>query len=98
LGLYVFGRGKAIKTIIRDTRAGGSCINHCALHFYNPYLPFGGINQSGIGKSHGYAGFQAFSNIRSVYQQVWPYSPLDWLHAPYSKAKQGLIDFTLRWL
>lgn len=98
LGLYVFGRGKEVEGLMRNTRAGGSCINQCALNYYNPNLPFGGVNNSGIGKSHGFTGFQAFSNTRSVYKQIWPYSPLDWLHAPYTKAKQMLIDFTLKWL
>lgn len=98
LGLYVFGHGKEIRTIMQNTRAGGSCINHCALNYYNPNLPFGGVNNSGAGKSHGFTGFQAFSNVRSVYHQVWPYSPIDWLHAPYTKAKQWLIDFVLKWL
>lgn len=98
LGLYVFGKGKEVTTLMKQTRAGGSCINQCALNYYNPNLPFGGVNNSGIGKSHGFTGFQAFSNTRSVYRQIWPYSPLDWLHAPYTKAKQVLIDFTLRWM
>ena len=98
LGLYVFGHGKAIKELMEGTRAGGSCINHCALNYYNPNLPFGGVNHSGIGKSHGYAGFLAFSNARGIYKQTWPFTPLDWLHPPYTKAKQRLIDFTLKWL
>jgi aldehyde dehydrogenase (NAD+) len=97
LGVYVFGRGKVVRELIRGTRAGNACINHCAINYYNPNMPFGGINQSGIGKSHGYDGFLAFSNQRSVLIQRWS-TPLDWLHPPYNKAKQFLIDVLLRWL
>jgi aldehyde dehydrogenase (NAD+) len=98
LGLYVFAKGRMARKLLQQAVAGGSCINHCALNYYNPHLPFGGVNHSGIGKSHGYAGFQEFSNVRSVYRQVWKYSPIDWLHPPYTRAKQLLIEFTLRWL
>src|SRR5690606_25632153 len=98
LGLYVFGYGKAVREIIENTHVGGSCINHCALNYYNSDLPFGGVNESGFGKSHGYDSFLAFSNKRGIYKQRWQYAPLDWLHPPYTNAKQKLIDFTLRWL
>jgi aldehyde dehydrogenase (NAD+) len=98
LGLYVFARGRRVEKLLHTSVAGGSCINHCALNYYNQHLPFGGVNHSGIGKSHGYAGFQEFSNVRSVYRQVWKYSPIDWLHPPYTRSKQWLIDVTLQWL
>jgi len=65
-----------------NTRAGGTCINHSAVHFFNNNLPFGGSNNSGIGKGHGWYGFQAFSNARGVLKQ----------HVP-----NALIDLTIKW-
>jgi aldehyde dehydrogenase (NAD+) len=98
LAFYAFGHRRIAKDLIRQVHAGGSCINHCALHYYNPGLPFGGSNHSGIGEAHGFAGFKAFSNLRSVYRQTWRHSPIDWLHPPYSKGKRRLIDFVVKWL
>jgi len=99
LSMSVFGSDKRVhKRVITESRAGNTCINHCAMHFYNQNLPFGGINNSGIGKGHGYAGFKAFSNARSIFRQVWFYSPHEWIHVPYTPLKKKFIDFILKWL
>ena len=45
----------------RETSAGGTVINDYLLGYANPNVPFGGVNNSGIGKSHGWYGFEAFS-------------------------------------
>jgi len=99
LSMSVFGSNKKMrKRLIRESRAGNTCINHCAMHYYNPNLPFGGINNSGIGKGLGYNGFKAFSNERAIFQQIWPYSPHEWIHVPYTKLKRRFIDIILNWL
>ncbi|MDX1472120.1 MAG: aldehyde dehydrogenase family protein, partial [Flavobacteriaceae bacterium] len=72
------------------------CINHNLLQFLNPHLPFGGSNNSGIGKSHGIYGFKEFANARAVLEQH-TLSPADLLTPPYTSFKQKLIDFTLKW-
>lgn len=98
LALYIFSqREKNIQNILTKTRAGTSGINHVGIQFYNHHLPFGGSNQSGIGKAHGWHGFLAFSNARGVYQQHVP-GALELLAPPYNKFKQWLIDFTIKWL
>lgn len=97
LGLYIYSRDRRkIRHILSRTRAGGSCVNHTAIHFYNPYLPFGGSNNSGIGKGHGRAGFEAFSNARAVLTQYMP-GPMELLMMPYNGFKQKLIDLTIRY-
>ena len=97
LALYIYSNNKKnIDRIMNATRAGGTCINHSATHFYNPNLPFGGSNNSGIGKSNGKFGFIDFSNERAVYKQILP-SPLDRLTPPYNDFKMKLIDFTIKW-
>ena len=97
LALYVYSRSKsAIKKIMDNTRAGGTCINNNDLHFFNCNLPFGGANHSGIGKSHGFFGFQAFSNARAIYTQQLP-SAVDLLTPPYSNFKQKMINFTIKY-
>ncbi|MFT4534683.1 MAG: aldehyde dehydrogenase (NAD+) [Saprospiraceae bacterium] len=97
LALYIYSKSRKNTThIMNNTRAGGSCINHNAVHFFNTNLPFGGSNNSGIGKGGGYFGFQAFSNARGVLKQNFP-NALELLVPPYNDFKQKLIDLTIKW-
>lgn len=97
LALYTFSKSKAaIRSISENTRAGTACINHNVIHLSNNHLPFGGINNSGIGKAHGHHGFLAFSNERATVRQYTP-SAIDLLIPPYSNLKQRMVDATLRW-
>ena len=100
LVLYIFSRDRSVvDAILRRTRAGGTAINHTMVHFYNLELPFGGVGHSGVGKGHGFYGFEAFSNARGVLDQRLPLGPTDLLRPPYgSKLQKKIIDLTLRWL
>lgn len=100
LVLYVFSRSRAtVREILRRTRAGGTVVNHAMIHFYELALPFGGVGQSGFGRSHGFHGFEAFSNPRAVLIQRFPFSAIEMLFPPYgSTLKKKLIEFTVRWL
>jgi aldehyde dehydrogenase (NAD+) len=100
LVLYLFSRSRrTAREVLAKTRAGGTVINHTLIHFYELELPFGGVGQSGVGKSHGFHGFEAFSNPRGVLDQRLPFSAIELLFPPYGgKLKQKLIDFTVRWL
>lgn len=98
LALYVYSKNrKNIDRVIRNTRAGGTCVNHNGVHFFNNNLPFGGSNHSGIGKGHGFFGFEAFSNPRGVLEQVFPFGGLEFMTAPYTAFKQKLIDLAIKW-
>ncbi|MEM7513322.1 MAG: aldehyde dehydrogenase family protein [Bacteroidota bacterium] len=97
LALYIYSKNqKNIDHVLNNTRAGGSCINHNAVHFFNSNLPFGGSNNSGIGKGHGWYGFQAFSNPRGILKQHIP-NALEMLMPPYNDFKQKLIDLTIKY-
>jgi aldehyde dehydrogenase (NAD+) len=100
LVLYAFSRDRrVVKRILARTSAGGTAVNHALVHFYQLNLPFGGVGNSGVGKAHGYYGFEAFSNARGVFDQRLRFSPIEMLYPPYrGKLKQMLIDFTVRWL
>jgi aldehyde dehydrogenase (NAD+) len=98
LALYIYSTSnKNVDRIINNTRAGATCVNHSAIHFFNNNLPFGGINNSGIGKGNGFFGFEEFSNPRAVLKQWSPLSGLDMMSPPYTKRKQKLIDITIKW-
>lgn len=97
LALYIYSQNKkTINHIISHTRAGGTCINTNALHASNHELPFGGSNNSGIGKTHGFFGFQDFSNQRAILKRH-TIGPLNLLFPPYNKFKQKLTDLTIKW-
>lgn len=98
LALYIFSKSnKTINNILDNTSAGGCCINNVAVHFYNNNLPFGGINNSGLGKSHGIFGFKSFSNEKAVYKQQLP-SALKLMMPPYTPFKAKLIRWVIKYL
>lgn len=97
LALYIYSKNKSVsKKIIANTRAGSTCINTNVLQYSNHNLPFGGTNNSGIGKSHGLFGFQEFSNMRSVLKQHTK-GTIELLFPPYNNFKQKLANFTIKW-
>jgi aldehyde dehydrogenase (NAD+) len=67
LALYLFTRSTQLQDrVLRETSAGGGCINDTAIQFASVHLPFGGVGESGMGTCHGKASFETFSRPRSV--------------------------------
>ena len=98
LSLYFFGRScKNQNSILKSTSSGNVVINDCVLQFAHPGLAFGGVGQSGFGKSHGKDGFQAFSNKKSVLKQRRGLTSAKLLYPPYSKLKNRMIDMLLKY-
>ena len=98
LALYIYSKSKKnTNFIINNTRAGSTCINNNVIQYSNHNLPFGGTNNSGIGKSHGIFGFQEFSNMRSVMKQH-TIGSIELLFPPYNNFKKKLTKFTIKWL
>ncbi len=69
LALYIFSDDEAnVQKILSRTSSGGVTVNGVFSHYLENQLPFGGVNQSGMGSYHGYFGFKAFSHERAVYR------------------------------
>jgi aldehyde dehydrogenase (NAD+) len=99
LSLYIFSSsGKNQKYMLNNTTAGGTCINDNVIHITNPYLPFGGVNNSGIGKSTGHFGFKEFSNERAVLKALHSGSVSTPLWFPYGKFGQLVTNFLMKYL
>ena len=99
LALYLFTQSKLNEAeIIRRTSSGGVNINDTLIQFANNNLPFGGINNSGLGNSHGFHGFQAFSNEKGIMKQRVGFTTSGIFHPPYSKFKKKLIRWIVRYL
>ena len=88
---------RTVEHVLSNTAAGGSCINDVAVHFFHSNLPFGGVNNSGLGSSHGHYGFKAFSHERAVLRHH-KYSPLKLMAPPYNKAARRMIELCRRYL
>ena len=99
LTLYIFSRSSEFqKKVLQETSSGSVAINDCVIQFMNPNLPFGGINHSGFGKSHGHSGFLAFSNQKSVLKQKIGLTSVKPLFPPYTELTKKAIDLLLKYL
>lgn len=97
LALYVYATDNdIIETVLSRTSAGGSCVNQAMMHFLHGQLPFGGVNNSGIGNSHGHYGYRAFSHERSVLRDRFSLAFL--FRPPYNAFTRWFIRFAVRWL
>ncbi len=95
LASYVFTKESGVADrYLAEAPAGGSCVNNTLIHFANERLPFGGIGPSGIGRYHGDAGFEAFSNMRAVMRDR--FSLTYRLFPPYTKGMRRQIALFLR--
>jgi len=91
LALYLFtGDANVGETVVGGTSSGGVCINDVVVQLSAPDLPFGGVGMAGFGRYHGRAGFETFSNMKSVLRRhLWPEPPLR--SVPHTQGK-------LRWI
>jgi aldehyde dehydrogenase (NAD+) len=70
LALYIYSNDQnTVEKILSRTSSGGVTINGFFSHYLENQLPFGGVNQSGMGSYHGVFGFRAFSHERAIYHQ-----------------------------
>lgn len=95
LALYIYSTDKSsIDKILSETSAGDTCVNQTMMHFLHPNLPFGGVNNSGIGKSGGVWGFNAFTHERSVLTDK--FSSASMLHPPYTPKVRKMIKMAMK--
>ena len=97
LALYIFTQQKTLRQrVVRETSSGTVCINDCGIQFLHHELPFGGINNSGIGKSHGHFGFLAFSNEKPVLKQKSGFTAVQAFYPPFTRRTKQLMDWFLK--
>jgi aldehyde dehydrogenase (NAD+) len=95
LALYIFDKNKSFADqIIARTSSGAVGINLTVVHFLHPNLPFGGVNNSGIGAAHGEYGFKSFSHEKAVLEEK--YSITHMLFPPYTGLVRRLINIVVR--
>ena len=95
LALYIWSTNEAhIEKLSKQTSAGGTCINHAVVHFLHGNLPFGGVNNSGIGAAHGYWGFKAFSHERAMVRTRFMLAKM--LFPPYTKTSEKVVNLMMK--
>ncbi|MBE6852823.1 MAG: aldehyde dehydrogenase [Ruminococcus sp.] len=96
LALYMFSENrKNIDFIMQRTRFGGGCINDTVIHVATENMGFGGVGESGMGASHGKAGFDAFSHYKSIVDKK-TILDLPMRYQPYNEFYYKLIRMFLR--
>lgn len=96
LAMYIFSQKKANQQyFLKHTSAGSTVINHNLIQAgVNPYLPFGGVGNSGSGRSVGKASFLGFSNQRSVVEQPTGWKDFSTISLPpYTNMYQKMIRY-----
>lgn len=94
LAAYLFTNRLNIKEYVREnTSSGVLCINDTVVHFTSPYLPFGGVGNSGMGAYHGKWGFEHMSHMKPVVEQS--NFLVSFRYPPYTANAKRILDLLL---
>jgi aldehyde dehydrogenase (NAD+) len=96
LSAYLFTRDKKVKEYVRDNTSSGALdINDTLVHFSSPFLPFGGVGNSGMSSYHGKWGFDNMSHLKPVVDQASIFIPFR--YPPFSpntfKLLKSILSF-----
>ena len=95
LATYIFTRSKKLaKEFMDKTQSGSAAINDTVMQIASPYLPYGGVGPSGMGRYHGKKSFETFSNMRSVLVKS---NLIDVFlrYPPYTKLKEKIVGWLM---
>ncbi|MBR7064354.1 MAG: aldehyde dehydrogenase, partial [Treponema sp.] len=91
LALYLFTKDKSVEEkIFAFCSFGGGCVNDTVIHLATPFLPFGGIGESGMGCYHGKASFDTFSHYKSIVKKS-TLIDIPIRYRPYTALKQKFL-------
>ncbi len=93
LASYIFAKDRAvIDYFLHHTTSGSTVINHNVIQSgTNPNLPFGGVNDSGIGRVGGHYSFLETSNARAVVEEGPVLMDPDLMFPPYGDKYKKMI-------
>jgi coniferyl-aldehyde dehydrogenase len=96
LVIYWYGDANdGLDAVTARTQSGAISVNEAVLYAGISALPFGGIGQSGIGRYHGKAGFDAFSHERVVFHQArWSVAKM--MRPPYGAMAERVLKQLLK--
>ena len=88
--LYYFGDEREGRRLCERVPSGGVAFNDVVMQVSSRRLPFGGVGASGMGRYHGEASFECFSNCRSYFLGSKRFD-LPLRYAPYPKRLLGWL-------
>jgi len=92
LAYYIFSEDQEmIDYLIGHSTSGGVCVNDVLLQGFDENLPFGGVNNSGIGNYHGVYGFRELSHAKGVFIQNDQIAVDDFGQQPYKGKVKTVI-------
>lgn len=86
-------RSRGISLALR-LRAGAVCVNDALVNFGVPSLPFGGVGESGFGRSNGEEGLKEMTRTRSVLVDRLGLEREPWWF-PYSRSTERMLKGAL---
>lgn len=94
LSSYIFAKNReAIDYFLANTTSGNTVVNHNVIQSgTNPYLSFGGVNASGVGRIGGFATFAETSNARSVVEEGPALMDPKLFMPPYGDKYRKMVD------
>ncbi|MDR3418935.1 MAG: coniferyl aldehyde dehydrogenase [Nevskia sp.] len=96
LALYLFSDDHTTREhVLRRTISGGVTLNGCIYHVAQHRLPLGGVGNSGMGRYHGFDGFETFSRKKPIFH-LSRWTNLALMRPPYGRAFQWLLGTLLR--
>lgn len=96
LAAYIFTRNiRLAHKFLQKTQSGTAGINDTVIQIASPYLPYGGVGSSGLGRYHGKKSFETFSNMRSVIVKS-NLLDISLRYPPYNRTKERIITFLMR--
>ena len=96
LAAYIFTRNKKnAREFLAKVKCGSAAVNDTVVQFATPYLPFGGVGTSGMGRYHGKKSFETFSNLRAVMVKS---NLIDFFvrYPPYTKFKEKVFKWVMK--
>lgn len=96
LAFYIFAQSKTVQQrLLTKVQSGGAAINAAVIHLSTPYLPFGGVGESGQGNYHGRWSFDTFTHERAVMAKPTFPDTLAMITAPISQGARWLVKNVL---
>ena len=103
LAIYYFGSNNSSKVdqLLNETSSGtdlmlGSLVVNESIFQVLTDLPFGGVGDSGYGKYHGQAGFDACSHLKAVHNKMaLNMYPISCRYPPYTPSKYKTLKFLM---
>lgn len=95
LAAYLFTNNEQLKKdYVEKISSGGMLINDAVVHVATRGLPFGGVEESGMGSYHGKFSFDSFSHKKAVLYKSFDADPT-LRYPPYTPEKEKVLRAVL---